>query len=229
MVALFVIIVLFLVFVAPMMAVPSNKENKEEEYQKAKSDVARTFPDTCRMLEALDILEDVLKPCGNGLNFCRYIEPSLQTNDTVFKLQCSIINSNSRRSPKVQESLNSIVREKSLRTAAKNSGERLPTVRGPDNYTVWCHLTDKQIDTVDDMITDFNQLRNEYNDIVLEGSLLLRFDNPSGYNSYTYRVNMYVKALAEAIHERFPRYGFEADTYGIHFRDKNGVVSYKDI
>ena len=224
--AVFFVIIVLVVAIA-MLSEASNNKKRQEEYQKVKTAVASTFQYNCRMLEALDILEDVLKAHDQSLRFYRNIGPSMRTNDTVFELQYVILRS--KRNPLVQKALDSIVDEETLRTTAKNSGKALPTRRDPDNYTVWCDLTDKQVDLLYDVITDFNQRRDEDNDIVLEGSLLLRFDNPSGYNSYTYRVNMYVKALAEAIHERFPRYGFEADTYGIHFNDKNGVVSYKNI
>ena len=219
---LFVICVL--IVLAFFASDSANKRRREKELQKVKADVASAFRYTCRMLETLDILEDVLKPYGDRLYFYRAIGPNLRKTDTLFELKCIILRS--RRYPLVQNAVDSIVREQELRYDAKMSGEPLSSF---ENYTVWRDATDEQLARLHDITTVFDQRRTEANDIMLETSLLLRFDNPLSYDAYCYKVNMYVRALAEAIHKKFPAYGFEADTYGIHFNDKNGVVSYKGI
>ena len=127
----------------------------------------------------------------------------------------------------MKEAIDSIWKEESKRHRIARErpeyGQEMPsTLENPDDYTVWNRLTDEQVELLGEIST-LDQRRDEDNDIVLEGSLILRCD------SYPYKVNMYVRALAEAIHKKFPAYGFEADTYGIHFNDKNGVVSYKGI
>ena len=224
-------VILALIVIAIAVSSSANKKKREEEArieaQKAKTDVASTFGYTCRMLEALDILEEELKHYQGNLGFYRHIGPDIKTHDSDFELQYVIIHSH--RNPSVKEALDSLVRERTLRTIAKKSGETLPTKRSSENYTVWCNLPDERFDVLFDMITDLNQERDEDNDIILKGSLWLRFDNPSSYNGYTRKANVYIRALAEAIHAKFPQYGFEANTYGILFNDKNGVVSYNGI
>ncbi len=222
MVVFFVIVVL--VF-AITVSDSSNKKKREEEYQKVKTEGAAGFRDVCRVLEALDMLEDVLKAHDRSLHFYRHIAPYAQTYDTVFKIQYIIIKSS--RNPFVKEAIDSIWKEESKRhrIARERSqyGHEMPsTLENPDDYTVWNRLTDEQVELLGEIST-LDQRRDEDNDIVLEGSLILRCD------SYPYKVKMYIKALSEAIHEKFPDYGFEASSNGIRFNDKNGVISYKDI
>lgn len=226
----FVILVVIVIAIAVSDSAKKKTREEEErqEAQKAKTDVAAAVPSICRMLEALDILEDRIKWRDEDLNFFHHIGISIQTHDSVFQVKCFIINSN--ENPSVQKDLDSISREQALRATAKKLGETLPTKnRGPDNYTVWCSLTDEQFDIVSDMITGLDQERNKDDDIVLKGDLPLRFDNPSDYDSYTHKANVYVRALTEAIHAKCPEYGLEANSYGIHFTGKNGVVSYDGI
>ena len=224
-------IILALIVIAIAVSSSANKKKREEEArieaQKAKTDVASASQSIFRLLEALDILEDKIKGYRGNLNFYRNIGPDIKTHDSVFEIKYCIINS--KRNPSVQEALDSIIRERGMRTAAKKAGESSLTVSSPDNYTVWRHLTDEQVELLYDMMIDLDEQRDEDNDIVLTGSLPLRFDNPSNYDSYTRKANVYVRALAEAIHAKFPQYGFEANTYGIQFNDKNGVVSYNGI
>ena len=224
-------VILVLIVIAIVVSDSSNKkkraEEEQREAQKAKTDVASASHSIFRLLEALDILEDEIKGYSGNLGFYRSIGSDMETHDSVFELKYCIINS--KRNPSVKETIDSIVHEEVLRNRAKKSGETLPAQRSSDNYTVWRHLTDEQFDVLSDTIPRLDQKRDEDNDIVLTGSLPLRFDNPSNYNSYMHRASVYVRALAEAIHAKFPAYGFEADTYGIHFRDKNGVVSYNGI
>ena len=196
---------------------------RREEQQKVNANVASAFPYICRLLEALDILEDVLKTYHKGLRFYRDIALSLQGNDTVFELMYVIIRSGGN--PSVQQSLDAIVHEWELRTAAKKSGK----MRDPNHDTVWCDLPDEQVEMLYDMLMYLDEQRGKDNDIVLQGLLPLRFRSPSSLKDYLHKAAIYVKTLAEAIRRKYPQYGFEVTLCGIYFHDKNGMISFSFI
>lgn len=225
----FVILVIIVIAIAVSNSASKKKREEEErqQAQKAKADVAAALPSICRLLESLDILESVLKAHDERLHFWRNIALSLKTDDTVFELQYVIIRSG--RNPEVKKHLDSITLERGWRNYAKESGKPLSTIRSANDDAVWCDLPDEQLEMLYDMTIYFDEERDKDNDITLKGSLPLRFGNPSSRGAYIYKSNMYVKVLAEAIHAKCPEYGFQADTYGINFHDKNGVVSYDGI
>ena len=225
----FVILVIIVIAIAVSNSASKKKREEEErqQIQKAKADVAAASQSIFRLLEALDILEDKIKGYSGNLNFYRNIGPSIKTHDSVFEMTYGIINS--KRNPLVKEALVAIVDERGMRNDAKKSGESSSTASSFYKDTVWRDYSDEQIKLLYDMMIDLDEGRSEYNDIELKGELPLRFDNPSGYDSYKRKANVYVRALAEAIHAKFPEYGFEANTYGISFHGKNGLVSYDGI